>query len=93
MGIHDNFVVFHNANPKVYWELVRLAKEAKTNGHQKIGIGMLWEVMRWNLFYQKNDPNSEFKLNNNYRSRYARFVMDTNPDLVGLFETRELKSP
>ena len=33
----------------------------------------------------------DFKLNNNYVSRYARLIMAQEADLEGVFETRERK--
>lgn len=88
------FEQFHFENPKVYTELVVLARTAKQKGYNRIGIRMLWEVIRWNHMIQTNpDPEgTEFKLNDHYHSRYARLVMDKEPDLVGIFELRELKS-
>ena len=41
------FYKFHDNNPEVYSHLVRLARQAKARGHNKVGIRMLWEVMRW----------------------------------------------
>jgi hypothetical protein len=34
----------------------------------------------------------DFKLNNNYHSRYARLIMEREPGLDGFFETRGLRS-
>lgn len=84
------FGEFHRKNPRVYMELEALAEEAHRAGKRKIGIGMLFEVVRWNNLLQTTDV--DFKLNNNYRSRYARLLMDNRPHLQGMFETRELKS-
>lgn len=92
-SIAEAFDRFHQANPWVYTELVRLARDLHTRGRKHIGIGMLFEVLRWNWQRTTTDPNSDFKLNNNYRSRYARLIMDTEPDLTNTFETRELKAP
>jgi hypothetical protein len=55
-----------------------------------MGIKMLWEVARWNRFLRTNDE--KYKLNNNYHSRYARLIMQKEPGLAGIFDTRELKS-
>jgi len=85
------FLAFHEANPKVYAELVRLARQAKARGRTKVGIGMLWEVLRWHFWLETNGAD-EFKLNNNHRSRYARLIMGLEADLLGVFETRELRS-
>jgi len=87
------FLEFHRENPRVYKELLRLTRQAKNNkGGKRIGIRMLWEVMRWNLTILTYDPSSDFKLNNNYHSRYARLIVEKNPDLKGLFEFRELRT-
>lgn len=92
MSIDSDFLAFHQSNPHIYDELVRLAREARARGHQKLGIGMLWEVMRWNKFVMTTPTNDEFKLNNNFRSRYARIIMENEPELSSLFETRSLRS-
>ena len=89
-SIQDAFEEFRRLNPHVYRELVRAARRAKSLGRKKIGIKMLFEVMRWNYFIQTE--GDEFKLNNNFTSRYARLIEDENPDLEGIFETRCLKS-
>lgn len=91
MSLQDDFERFHAANPHVYKELARLARQAVARGRTRVGIGMLWEVLRW-YFWLETKGDVEFKLNNNYRSRYARLLMNQEPDLRGLFEVRGLKS-
>jgi hypothetical protein len=86
----EKFDEFDKANPQVYRELVALAKQAKEAGRSKIGIKMLFEVVRWNRYIQTTDQ--DFKLNNNYHSRYARKIMHNEPELRGFFDTRELKT-
>lgn len=86
--IEEAFHAFHAANPHVYWELVLLARQARRRGVRRIGIGMLFEVLRWRVALRTG--GDEFKLNNNYRSYYARLIMLNEPDLVGVFETRQL---
>lgn len=83
---------FHRSHPDVYDELVRLAREALHAGRDRIGIGMLFEVLRWNRMLRRDDAEA-FKLNNSYRSRYSRLIMAREADLDGMFETRELRSP
>ena len=91
-SIQDRFEAFHRLNPWVYEHLVRLARQLRQRGHERLGIGMLWEVLRWQVFMGTFDPSSEFKLNDHYRSRYARLIMDQETDLRGAFEIRELKA-
>lgn len=90
LSIQARFEAFHDANPWVYDRLVKMARQLHDLGRARIGIGMLFEVLRWQWQLQTHDPTSDFKLNNNYRSRYARRIMANEPDLVGIFETRSL---
>lgn len=92
-SIEARFQRFHAQHPDVYHELVRLCYQAKDEGVEKVGIGMLWEVLRWNRTISGDpSPEEDYKLNNTFRSRYARLIMEREPDLRGIFETRELQS-
>lgn len=91
-AIDRAFWVFHETNPDVYVELVRLCRDLRARGRTKVGMKMLFEVLRWSRMLRTEDPQSDFKLNNNYTSRFARLIMEFEPDLTGLFETRELRS-
>jgi hypothetical protein len=73
----------------VYAKLVKLALDLKHRGHRKLGIKMLYEVVRWQHYMETTDRASDFKLNNNYTAQYARMIMARNPALDGIFETRE----
>jgi hypothetical protein len=88
--LQEAFERFHRENPQVYDELVGMARRWRRSGHERCGIGMLFEVLRYR--YGLRTAGDEFKLNNNYRSRYARKIMAEHPDLDGFFETRELQS-
>lgn len=90
--IAQSFTDFHRSNPWVYRHLVSLTREMIGKGHKKIGIKMLYEVLRWQTLMGTHDEASDFKLCNNYHSRYARLIMDKNPDLDGVFELRELRA-
>lgn len=89
--IRDAFHRFHTENPHVYRHLVKLARRAKLRGANRIGIGMLFEVLRWQNILETG--GDDFKLNNNYRSYYARRIMELEPDLFGIFELRKLHGP
>lgn len=86
------FADFHEANPHVYRRLVEMTWALKHKGHSKVGIGMLFEVLRWEHYMENKDPHSEFKLNNNYRAYYARMIMKREKGLADIFETRELRA-
>jgi hypothetical protein len=86
--IREAFLRFHAENPHVYMELVKLTHRAKHAGASKIGIGMLFEVLRWR--HTMRTGGDDFKLNNNYRSYYARLIMAREPGLGDIFELRRL---
>lgn len=91
--IAEAFADFHRENPHVYDALVRLARQARERGHERIGIELLFAVLRWERMMATVDPSqSAFKLNDHYTSRYARLIMERESDLKGLFAVRELRS-
>ena len=90
-SIEVAFWNFHTNHPEVYEGLVRLAYQAINAGRERIGIKMLFEVLRWEwIITGLPDASEEFKLNNNYTSRYARLIMESEPLLAGVFEIRRL---
>ena len=91
LSIQERFERFHDRNPWVYHELVAMARELRARRSRRIGIKMLFEVLRWQ-YYRRTDGDDEFKLNNNFHSRYARLIMESEPDLEGAFELRALHS-
>lgn len=90
MTLDQQFEAFHAANPHVYEALRRLALDAARRG-RRLGIGALFEVLRWQYAMNTTDVDSDYKLNNNYRSFYARLLMEKEPELAGYFETRTLR--
>ena len=85
--IEERFREFHEAHPDVYEALAGLARRAVADGRKRIGIKMLWEVVRWQHMCM-TDSDGEFKLNNIFHAHYARLLMKQEPDLAGLFELR-----
>lgn len=91
--IQTRFESFHDRNPDVYVGLCKLARGLKRKGYSDVGIGMLWEVLRYRRHMETDGREVDgFKLSNTFRSRYARLIMDQEPDLAGFFSLRELRS-
>lgn len=89
MSIEQDFWRFHRLNPHVYDELIAMTREAKAHGLKRIGMKMLFEVLRWNTALRTY--GDEFKLCNNYTAYYARLIMVCEPDLDGMFVLRRLR--
>ena len=88
----DKFLAYHNSNPEVYTALEEMTQQLIIRGRTRIGIGFLCEVLRWNHLMKTNDPNSDFKINNNYRAHYARLLIAHHPDWAEFFELRQIRS-
>ena len=91
VGIYARFLKFHANNPEVYANLVRLAREFRRNSqnyNRKMGIGMLYEVLRWNYYINVDLGEEEFKLSNDFRAPYARLMMQQEPDLQDAFNIK-----
>lgn len=88
----EKFEEFHRANPHVFTNLEELAKKLIWRGQKQIGIGYLFEVLRYETFMVTVDADSDLKLNNNYRSRYARLLLEHHPEWSEIISVRNLRS-
>jgi len=92
-SIDQRFHRFHTENPRVYDEIVARARMARERGYTRIGIELIFASLRWDAMMRTTADEYGFKLNNDFRSRYARLIMQTEADLDGIFETRKLTAP
>lgn len=88
----ERFQAFHRAHPEVYRAFERLALDLHRRGYRRWGAGAIFEIMRYQSAVSGAGPDEVWKLNNNYRSRYARLLMAEHPEMAGFLETRELRS-
>jgi hypothetical protein len=91
-SLADRFQDFHQTHPAVYRELVKLAREWMSAGHNRLGIATLFEKLRWEWHVKGVEDVDGYKLNNSYRALYARKIMAENPDLKDIFEIRNYGS-
>ena len=89
--LRQKFEEFHNNNPEVYQQLVKLALDLKRKGRARYGIKGLFEVVRWHRA-MSTTANAGFKLNNNHTAYYARMIMDNWNELDGFFHLRKVGS-
>lgn len=91
-SIDARFWAYHRANPEVYERLRSKALRLRRQGFSRYSIKTLVEVLRWEDDVETDDPNTGYRINNVYTSRYARLLMAREPELRGFFETRALHS-
>ena len=84
----QRFRDFCAENPEIIQEARRIAVE-KRRARQHIGMKAIFELIRWNPAF--STTGKKYKLNNDYTSLMARYLMDTTPELKGYFELRELQ--
>lgn len=92
LSIQERFDLFHAANPWVLDALERLTADYLASGQQRLGIRMLWEVLRWRYNRETQDPTSSFKVNDHMHSRYVRLLIERHPEWASAFHTRELRA-
>jgi hypothetical protein len=88
----QQFLAFHAEHPEVYWRLRALAFQYRRRGFDRVGIATLFEVLRYERDMQGVRDAKGFRLNNNYKAHYARMLMVNNPELDGIFETRNMRA-
>ena len=82
----EGFLDYHADNPHVYTRLVTMARTLTRLGHTRIGMGMLFENLRYD--HMLKTTGYPFKLNNSFRAFYSRLIEAQNPDLEGVFTMR-----
>lgn len=89
--IQERFELFDRENPNIYLLFVRFSRQAKASGRKRYSINAIFERVRWHVNIETASAD-DFKLNNDFRSRYARLIMEREPELIDFFEIRELKA-
>lgn len=87
--IQERFEEFDMAHPDVYALFRRFAFELQNAGRMRYGAKSLIERIRWHLATSSN--TEEFKINNNFTSRYVRKLVEECPQFAGFFERRRLQ--
>lgn len=85
--IVDNFWQYHFDNPKVYELFKKFSIQLKNTGRKHYGVGAVMERIRWHFAVET--VGDAFKINNNYRSCYARLLAIEQPEFLDFFETRK----
>jgi len=76
-GKIQKFIEFHKKNPHVLDILENLSNEMYNTGKEKYGFQTIYAVLRWR--HDLSTSGDKFKLNDLYRSLYARTLMFKHP--------------
>ena len=101
--IQERFEKFHLENPHVFARLEKHCQKAIDKGRKRIPINMVFEVIRWEHFIGTLPTDGDthlgqgefrrLKLNNDFKSRYARLYIKLYPGREKYIEIRQLKAP
>lgn len=89
-SLDDRFARWIKANPQVLTAFIHFADQARLRGRTRIGGKAIAERLRWEA--PISTRGDDFKINNSFISRLARAAVTKRPDLIELFEFRELRS-
>ncbi|MFE2346141.1 hypothetical protein [Kitasatospora cineracea] len=89
--IQERFEQFHALNPWVLADLERLTADCLDSKFRRVSLGMLFELIRYS-YGRATLGSDDFALNNDYRSRYARLLIEQHPEWAPYFEVRALRT-
>lgn len=89
-SIQERFEAWVAANPELYRLIRQYAYRALEAGRSRFGIAAIVERVRWDI--EIESEGDDFKINNDFRSRLVRKLIDEEPRFEDLFETRALKA-
>lgn len=85
------FDKFHAKHPEVYSTVLHVSQLRRAQGIRRYAIAAIFEDARHHLHMQRNGATFP-RLNNNYKSRYARLIVEQEEGFEGFFELRKMKS-
>lgn len=88
--IEKQFQKFHKDNPHILKLILKFIRKVRRTGRETYSINAIFERIRWHVEIETN--GDDFKMNNNYRSRYVRLIERKYPRYRGFFKTRKLSS-
>lgn len=88
LSLFERWEKYHKLNPHVAVKLTEMAYTASKAGARNIGIAMLFEVLRWRTNIETTKTEG-FKIADPLAAPYARYIMQQNPDLRGVFKLKK----
>ena len=84
--IEEQFVAFHTHHPEVFDLFKTFASDVRTRGFAHYSSKALMERIRW--YTEIETGQTDFKINNNFSSGYARLLIQIDPSFSNFFALR-----
>jgi hypothetical protein len=89
--IQERFEKYDAENPQIFALFARFARELYDAGIRRYSAEGIIQRIRWH--YDVNVRKDQYrKINDHFRSRFARKLMNLEPWAKGFFELRRLRS-
>ena len=88
-SIQSRFERFDRENPQVYAKFKEYAGRLLCTGRHRFGAKLIIERIRWDYAIETNAR--DFKINNDFPSRYARKLIAEKSEFQGKFELRRIR--
>jgi hypothetical protein len=89
-ALQAKFDKFNVDNPHVLVMIEDKIREARAAGVRRIGMVLIINQIRWQTMITTTDK--DFKINENYSSRYVRLICQRHPEWESMFEQRRLRA-
>lgn len=86
----EDFWNYHKENPHIYEAFKSQTIEVIKRGFKNFSADFIVHVLRWETTVKAK--HDEYKINNNYRSYYARLFIRDHPQYKGFFRFRTSKA-
>lgn len=84
------FADFHRANPDVFRLFRQFAIQLRICQPERGSAEQVWQRIRWEVrMWTDEQFSGRFKLDNRYRSQYARLLVEVDPSFTGWFRFRK----
>lgn len=87
------FEKFDDENPHIYDMIVRFTQDIQHSGRRKTSISLIIERIRWEVYTSTTTQDVDFKISNDFRSRYVRKLVEDHPEFREMFVMKELRTP
>lgn len=91
LPIEERFPIWVAANGHLVEYITRRSLGAARRGAKRLSMKAIFEEIRASASVDNGGP-VEWRLDNSFTAPMARLLMDRNPELRGLFETRSQRS-
>ncbi len=90
LEVLERFKRYHRENPDVYIEFKQFAQQMRNAGRSRYSAEAIINAIRWHR--DLKTTGDVFKINNDFKSIYARLLIYYHPEFADFFQLRCIRS-